>query len=60
LGFFYRKMERLSAIMLELENSGNDPAELVSLRAGSAYRGVVKPRIHTKLTENPSKGLDFV
>jgi hypothetical protein len=46
--------------MLELELIENDSAELVSLRAGSAYRGVVKPRIHTKLTENPSKGLDFV
>jgi phage terminase large subunit-like protein len=46
--------------MLELELIENDSAELVSLRAGSAYRGVIKPRIHTKLTENPSKGLDFV
>jgi phage terminase large subunit-like protein len=46
--------------MLELENKGSEPGDLVSLRAGSAYRGVVKPRIHTKLTDNPSKGLEFV
>jgi phage terminase large subunit-like protein len=46
--------------MLELVNNQGDPAEIVSLRAGSAYRGVVKPRIHTKLTNNPSKGLEFV
>ena len=46
--------------MLELVNSGSEGGEVVSLRAGSAYRGVVKPRIHTKLTENPSKGLEFI
>jgi phage terminase large subunit-like protein len=60
LGIFYPELARPSAIMLELVNNGSEPAELVSLRAGSAYRGVVKPRIHTKLTENPSKGLEFV
>lgn len=46
--------------MLELVNSGSDRFDLVSLRAGSAYRGVVKPRIHTTITENPSRGLEFV
>jgi len=60
LGIFYPELARPSAIMLELVNNGTEPAELVSLRPGSAYRGVVKPRIHTKLTQNPSKGLEFV
>jgi phage terminase large subunit-like protein len=46
--------------MLELVLNQNEPGEIVSLRAGSAYRGVVKPRIHTKITENASKGLHFV
>jgi phage terminase large subunit-like protein len=45
--------------MLELELTENDSAEIVSLRAGSAYRGVVKPRIHTKITDYPSKGKEF-
>ena len=45
--------------MLELELTENNSAEIVSLRAGSAYRGVVKPRIHTKITDYPSKGKEF-
>ena len=52
-------MERPRDIMLELVDSGSEGGELVSLRAGSAYRGVVKPRIHTKITEYPSKGKEF-
>lgn len=51
---------RQRRIMLEIETNQSEPAEIVSLRAGSAYRGVVKPRIHTKLTDNASKGLEFV
>jgi len=46
--------------MNELTMAGETSAELVSLRAGSAYRGVVKPRIHTKITESPSLGVQFV
>ena len=46
--------------MLEISTKPNEPAEIVSLRAGSVYRGVVKPRIHTKITEYPSKGKEFV
>jgi len=60
LGILSPELARLNGIMLELTAAGSEPAELVSLRAGSAYRGVVKPRIHTKITENPSKGLEFV
>jgi phage terminase large subunit-like protein len=46
--------------MLELEASGNDSAQIVPIRDKSKLSGVTKPRIHTKLTDNPSKGLDFI
>jgi phage terminase large subunit-like protein len=59
LGFLYPELARPKSIMLELELIENDSAEVVSLRAGSAYRGVVKPRIHTKITDYPSKGKEF-
>jgi hypothetical protein len=59
LGFLYPELARPQSIMLELELIENNPAEVVSLRAGSAYRGVVKPRIHTKITDYPSKGKEF-
>jgi len=45
--------------MLEISNKPAESGEIVSLRAGSAYRGVVKPRIHTRITDYPSKGKEF-
>ena len=52
-------MGALGSIMLELVNAGSKPADIVSTRAKSAYLGVTKPRIHTKLSESPSLGSDF-
>ena len=46
--------------MLELVNSGSEPSNIVPLRGNSSWIGVTLPRIHTKITENPSRGLEFV
>lgn len=46
--------------MKSIEYKPEQSGDLVSLRDESGRKGVVKPRIHTKLTNNPSKGQDFV
>jgi len=45
--------------MLELENKDLNRSELVDTRTSSGKWGVVKPRIHTRITDYPSKGKQF-
>ena len=46
--------------MDKLDFPENTSAELVRLRDESVYRGVVEPRIHTKLNDLPSRGEEFI
>jgi len=45
--------------MLELENKDLNRSDLVDTRTSSGKWGVVKPRIHTRITDYPSKGKQF-